>query len=383
MQIKIKLDKEAQIMTSRQFYIILSIFIISLKVQKLPCLMNGCLQNNSYVLMLIYFVIDLLCVLLAFFVLSVMKKHDFFVKPKNRFISVFVKIGLLFISLYFMLQGTLFYEAIQDLFSHVLFNSLPWTVFSLLLTACVFYLAASGITNIARNFELYAFVIFASYIGLAIFGFLRTNFTNIFPLQEICLKETCGKFLDYNIWFGDFFAVLFLGLNAKDIKLKWTMLVYALSAAFVVLLVVEFNGIYLNYASMQPNLIGMLSEQSMLGLDIGRIDWFLILTTEIGTILSCGVCLHFAKNCMSLVIPKVKSNYLLFVLVLLLYLADVIYLVDTNAKEVLFKGFAAILALIVKIATFMFLVILCFYRKSKTKKESGGQKKTKEAHHEV
>ena len=99
-------------MTSKQFYITLCIFIVSLKVQRLPCLMCLILDNNTYILFLLYFLIDFLCILLALFILKVLRKRNFLLSQKNKTMAVIVKIALLFVALYFMLQGTLFYEAI-------------------------------------------------------------------------------------------------------------------------------------------------------------------------------------------------------------------------------------------------------------------------------
>lgn len=366
-------------MTSRQFYIILFIFIISLKVQKLPSLMSLVLENNSILLFFAYFLIDFFAIFLAYFVVCILKKKNFLLKDKNGTVRVFVKIGLVVISFYFMLQGSLFYEAIQDLFSHVLFDNLPWTLFSLLLIFAVFYLASTGIVNIARNFELYFFIILVSYIILAILGGLQADFTNFLPVKVELIKNSCKHFIDYNIWFGDFFLVLFLGANAKDIKLKWTILTYTIASVFVLLLVLEFNGIYLNYAANQPSLISTISEQSILGVDIGRVDWFLILITEIGSILCCGLCMHFAKNCLSAVAPKVKSNYFLLGIMALLYVADVTVLVDTNIKQELFLNFAGVFAIVVKTISFLLLMsvslaIWCNEKKRNKAVSVGGEK---------
>ncbi len=366
-------------MTSKQFYIMLSVFWISLKLQRLPSLVYDATGKNSYIVFLIYFMVDFLFVLGALFILSVLKKHNFLKEQKNKVIAFITKIGLLFVSIYFILQGTLFYETIQDLFSNILFNYLPWTLFSLLLIVCVFYLASSGIYNIARNFELYFVVIIISYIILAIFGGLRTDFLNILPIEDFYIKTTAKHFFDFNIWFGDFFVVLFLGINTKDIKIKWTVLSYLLSAFYVLLMVIEFNGIYLSYTGQQSSLMSMISEQSMLGIDIGRVDWFLILLSEIGTILSCGVCLCFAKNCLSLVVPKIKSNYLLAGIMIVLYCMDVFYLVDVNAKQQLFYNFAGILALVVKFTSFFAMFFICICIKIKQKKLSKVKPKLKEA----
>ena len=57
-------------MTSRQFYIILAIFVVSLKVQKLPSLLYLILENNSFLLFFAYFLIDFFAVFIAFFIVK-------------------------------------------------------------------------------------------------------------------------------------------------------------------------------------------------------------------------------------------------------------------------------------------------------------------------
>ncbi len=213
---------------------------------------------------------------------------------------------------------------------------------------------------------------------LAMFGGLHSDFSTILPFQSIEIKTTAKHFLDYNIWFGDFFIVLFLGANSKNVKLKWTLLTYIVSAAYVLLMVIEYNGIYQYYACMQSSLISMISEQSMLGIDIGRLDWFFILATEIGSILSCGICLHFAKNCLSLTFPKIKSNYMLILLVTALYLVDVLYLVDINSKVELFYNFAGIFALSVKVLSLISMTIASLYVNHKIKTSKLPKEEVKE-----
>ena len=103
-----------------------------------------------------------------------------------------------------------------------------------------------------------------------------------------------------------------------------------------ILLYIEFFGIYKDYTPMKPSLISVLSEQSMLGVNIGRVDWFFILFTEIGTILSSGAFIYFAKKCLENVFPKTNSVWLLAGLMLLIYLVDIFYLVDINKQKELF-----------------------------------------------
>ena len=353
-------------MTARQFYITLFLLVVSLKVQKLPSLIASDLGKDTYLLVLLYLVVNLILIAFAFFILKKTDGEPFFQNSKSKALNVFSKVLSLAIMLYFLSQGLLLFESIQNLFSHVLFYELPWTLFSLMLIFAVFFLAYTGIKNISLNFELYAAIIIISYIVLAIFGGTKADFEAILPFQTINFKTVASGLLDFNLWFGDFFLVLVMGKHAKHIKLKWTSLVYAVSMLFVCLLYIEFFGIYKDYTPMKPSLISVLSEQSMLGVNIGRVDWFFILFTEIGTILSSGACIYFAKKCLENVFPKAKSTWLLLGLMLLIYLVDIFYLVDINKQKELFVDYAKYFALAVKFLTLLILFFFAVGRKRKS-----------------
>ena len=357
-------------MTSKQFYIMLFITTISLKVQKLPSILYDSLGKDGYLLLLAYFIVDLVGIALAFFVLKTLKNRPIMPQNKNIFVMLLSKILVLAIVLYFLIQGLLLYESIQNLFEHILFDNLSWVVFSFLLLFTIYFLASSGITNIARNFELYFIVIVVSYIMISIFGASKADFSAVLPFQTINVDDILSKFVDFNLWFGDFFLILFMGRHAKDIKFKWTILIYSLTIAFILLLFVELNGIYGVYTAMKPSLVTTITEQSMLGVGIGRVDWFLILLTEVGTILSCGTCIFFSKQCLNYVFPKIKENYLLIVIAVALYFVDVFYLIDTHLRESVFTGYMSVVSASTKWVSFILIVLVCLVMKVKSQKNA-------------
>ena len=352
-------------MTARQFYIMLWITTISLKVQKLPSIIYDGLGKDGYLLLLAYFVIDVIGIVLAFFILKKLKQNSLAPQTTSTFLNVLKKVLVFVVVVYFLAQGLLLYESIQNLFEHILFDNLSWKVFSLLLIFAVFYLANTGIKNMARNFELYAVVIFVSYVIIAIFGATKADFTTVFPFQTINVNKILDKFVDFNLWFGDFFLILFMGNHARKIKLKWSLVVYSFAISFLLLLYIELNGIYGVYTSMKPSLITTITEQSMLGLNIGRVDWFLILFTEIGTILSCAVCIYFASKCLKFIFPKVKRTYLLIIVMLALYLINVYYLQDTHMREVIFTGYMSYVSAFAKWGSFLLMLLACVLKNNK------------------
>ncbi len=234
-------------------------------------------------------------------------------------------------------------------------------------------LVYTGIKNIAHNFELYFFIIISSYLLIALIGGTKADFSCILPFETINAKTILSKFVDFNLWFGDFFLVLFMRNHSKDVKLKWTLLVYTLSIAFLVLLYIELTGIYGVYTGMKPTLISTITEQSMLGVNIGRVDWFLILFTEIGTILSCGVCLYFAKQCLGFIFPKAKKGYLVALVLASIYVLNVFYLLDIHMRIEVFTGYMAVLAGITKWGSFTLMTIICLFIKNDNKKQKSFQ----------
>lgn len=356
--------------TARQFYIALFVIVVSLKVQKLPSLIAESLGKDSYLLVILYLLLNLIGIALAFLILKKTENLSLKTKSKNFFIEALKKILLIGSAVYFLSQCLVLYEAIQNLFAHVLFYELPWTLFSLMLAGAVFYLAKTGISNISLGFELYVGVIVVSYIVISIFGVTKADMLSVLPFETINFKEIASKVVEFNVWFGDFFLVLFLGKHAKHIKFKWTALTYVVSMIFVSFLFVTFFGVYQSYTPMKPSLISVLSEQSMLGVNIGRIDWFFILFTEMGTILSAGACLFFAKKSLSLAFPKFKENLILTALIVLIYFVDIFYLVDVHTQKQLFMQILPYLTLAVKIVSVFALLCFCCFKKSQNTKTS-------------
>lgn len=365
-------------MTSKQFYIILLIFTISLKVQKLPCIIYGEAKKDGWLIILAYMLVNIIGILLAFYILKKTKNISLEQRCKTAFAEVVKRILLLLTTFYFLMQALLMFESMQNLFEHTLFENLSWRLFSLLLLLCVIYLSTTGLKNIALNFELYFVVIIFSYVVLSIMGATTSEFSEVLPLETIDFRSLANSFAKFNLWFGDFFLVLMIGKGSKDIKLGYTLLTYVSAMVFVLFIDIVFMGIYLEYCPVQSSLISMIAEQSMLGLNIGRVDWFLILLAEMGTILSCAVCFFLAGKSLHCVLPKIKFGYICGFLGLALYLLDVVYLVDTHTRQLEILNTLSIVSLSIKMAVFVIILIYSLFLSSKSdtgKAESANQTK--------
>ena len=245
-------------MSARQFYIILAISTITMKMQKLPPLVAGELGKDSFIFFLIYTLINVIGIVLVFVILRKVDIKTVLKQSKNKIFNILRFVLMIITLLYFLVQAILVYEHIQGLFANTLFDSLSWPFFSLLLLFAVFFLAHRGVENLALNYELYTWIIVSSLVLLSIFGATQADFSAILPFETINFNNILSKLQMFSCWFGDFFLVLYLGIKAKDIKLSKTLFVYILSMIFMTFLVVIFIGIYDKVAPMAPGLVSVV-----------------------------------------------------------------------------------------------------------------------------
>lgn len=342
-----------------------------MKMQRLPSLVSGELGKDGWLLFLLFTVVNIIGICIVFVIIKRVDPKIVLNPSKNKFFNIFRIILLLGTMLYFIVQSVLVYEHIQGLFANTLFDNLSWPIYSLFLLFAVFFLAHRGIDNIALNFELYTWIIIIPFILIAILGINQCDFTALLPLETINYKSILSKLKMFNCWFGDFFLVLYLGIKARDIKLSKTLLTYILSMFFMTFLMIEFTGIYQKFAGIEPGLITELSEHSLLDLSIGRVDWFLILLTEIGAILNCAVNLYFANLCLRSIFPNAKPMILKVINAVILYLLDIFLLVDINAKLKFFCGIMSNINLGVQAFTLVSLLIIAWSNSMKQKNSFG------------
>ena len=341
--------------SSRQFYIIFAISTISMKMQKLPCLIAASVGKDAWLIYFPYALINVIGLVLAFFIIKQFRSKNVKTYQNKTKNNIFGLILNLLIAFYFFMQALLFYEHIQALFANTLFDNLSWAFFGTLLLFCVFFLSHSGLKNIARNFDLFVWLIILPLFLIAALGIGFVDFSAILPLETANFNKILANLRLFDCWFGDFFFALFLGMHCKDAKLSKTILVYLGGIVFLSFMTIELVGICGTYAAIEPGLISVLSEPSMLGLNLGRLDWFLILFAEIGAIFSCSVCLFFSTSSAKQVFDKINPNLIEFFTAIIFYYFDVFFFVDVNAKKNFFCGVMGYLSPVIVI-----FVLVCF-----------------------
>ncbi|MBQ2135327.1 MAG: hypothetical protein II201_00410, partial [Clostridia bacterium] len=86
---------------------------------------------------------------------------------------------------------------------------------------------------------------------------------------------------------------------------------------------VVFYGLYENLAPNQGSLISSISQFALLDLDIGRVDWVLVLMFEISTFISSATFVYMSAKCLKDIFGSRTITYILIPLAVLMYVIDI------------------------------------------------------------
>ena len=309
----------------RQAIILFLICTISSKMQMLPCLLAGDVGKDLWLVLLFGACIDIFFLFLTILINKIcptLTTHDLL---RNTYGKIFSSIiGILLLS-YFICTAVLPFEAVRDVFASNLFDAIPWKIFAIFFIACVGYLAYSGIRTIGRSAELYFYIIVACVLFLVFLGILHTDFSQILPLATTNFSNIAQGYFTHNIWFGDYmiFFVLTGRIKPGETSLKFKDLLIFIIAIFIYAVAyITLWGLYTVTASSQSSLLSSISAFSLLNLDIGRVDWFLVLLSQIASVISCSTYIYCVAECLYQLTHKKNYGLCVVISLIILYIAD-------------------------------------------------------------
>lgn len=353
--------------TKKQTMYILLICLIGTKFQRLPSFLSDVAGRNFWIVLCIYILIDGLFLLMTLKIINLANGASLYDMLCSVIGKVLTKIILGLFGIYFLMLAILPYESVHEVFSDIIFDSLPWKYFALFLLIAMGVIAVSGMRNIGRVCQLFFFIIAIGVIGLLSLGLSTTDLTAILPLTDVEVEGVVEGVFKTSMWFGNFTLLyVFMGhIKAQEDK-KWNgvKLSFFISAIFVTFAHIVFYGIYQYITPLKRNWLTKISQFALLSLDIGRLDWFLILFGEIATIITAGIFVYCSANCFQKVIGSKKINPIIYALLLILYLNTNFFV---KSKLDIFRflisigaGFGIFMQYVLPIGL---LIIACIYNK--------------------
>ena len=340
-------------LSRRQALLIFLICTISSKLQLLPCLLSGAVGKDLWIILLFGGCIDIFFLFLTILINKICPNTTIHDMLRNSFGKVFSFIVGALLLIYLIITATLPYEAVRDVFASNLFDSIPWQIFSLFLLFCVGYLAFSGIKTLGRTAELYHGILFFCVVGLVILGAIHSDFSQVLPIGQSTIPKMLQTYVSHSLWFGDYMIFFVLIGRIKDEKtgLKFKdLLLFAAVMVFYAVAYIAFYGLYTITAATQTSLLSSISAFSMLNLDIGRIDWFLVLLSQIASVISCCTYISCAADCLFQL--SRKKNYTVCVILcsIFLYASDLFFFKNIEQGIVFYTKYTGSICLIIQTA---------------------------------
>lgn len=313
-------------LTKRQALFILIICFVANKTQRLPCLISASLGRHGWLVTLILGLVEVLMLCLFLFSNQISGGHTCYQLCEKTGGKLIAKVVSVLFATYFLLNALLPYEAVHEVFSNVLFDHLSWELYSIFIVFALGFFATRGLRTIGRMNELFVWLVLSSLLLLLLLGGFTTNFARILPICDIDLGNLFSTCSEFSMWFGDFLIMYLLMGRVQEEKTKMNFwFAFALFASVLVMsfAYVIFYGLYGTLSSEQTNAISAISQFSLLSLDIGRVDWFLVLFFEFSTFISSGIYIYASAKFFSDVFAKKHKNVIAVILVLLVFVLDI------------------------------------------------------------
>ena len=321
-------------LTKRQAIFLILICLAANKMQRLPSLISTSIGRHGWLAFLVMGTLDILFLILTLSFNKKAKNKTTYEVCEKAGGKWYAKIIFIIIAVYFLLNSLLPYEAVHDLFANILFDKLSWNIYGIILALSVFFIASRGLKNLGRLGEIFFYIIGISFLILLILGGVTTNYYHILPVIDINISSFIHTCLEYNLWFGDFIIIyIFVGKIKYDKKpLGWPcVLAFSITVLLISFAYVVYYGLYENLSINQNSLISSISQFSLLALDIGRIDWFLVLFFQISTVISSSVYIFATAYCLKKIFGLKDSILTSFIIASIIYLLDILIFKSVQA----------------------------------------------------
>lgn len=358
--------------THRQAILLFIICTISSKMQVLPTLFSSDVGKDLWIVLLFGGVIDVVFLFLTILINRLCPNltiHDLLRQTFGKAVSFIVVVAFF---VYFICTAILPFEAVRDVFASNLFDSITWQLFSLFLVFCVGYLAFSGLRTIGRGAELYGFIIFFCVIALVILGATSADFSNILPVFKQPTNNILSSYLNHSIWFGDYmiFFVLTGRIKPDKTRLKYTDVLYYVGVLCIYAAAyITFYCLYTVSAGSRASLLSSISAFSLLTLDVGRIDWFLVLLSQIASVISCATYVYCASDCIYQITSKRNFGLCVVFSVIILYLADIFLFKNIDQGIEFYSRYTGIASFAIQIIVPIICLISAIIVKIKNQKQ--------------
>ncbi|MCR5553151.1 MAG: spore germination protein [bacterium] len=359
--------------SKRQAILIVLIVLIATKFERLPSLISLTLMQDGIILLIVLGILDVLFLGFALnFFNEFNDRGDLYNLASESWGKGGAKVLYFILFCYLIVVAVLPFESVHDFFANNLFNELNYALFGLIFLITVVFFANKGLKTLGRTIEIFSLLIFISLAFILVIGLMTGDLTNILPLNNSSFSVFVSEFARDTLWFGSFWIMFLLTGKVKlqkNDKITLNLIIpYAVFCVFVIPgFYLGFYSIYNNLAGYQTNAISAITQFAFLNLDLGRVDWFLVLFEQVSTIISTAIYIYLAGVCFCRVFNIKKEQIVEFIIGLALFLLDVFVFKEINTSALNFREITHYFCIFVNYLL-PFAIILTFKRKKQDKR---------------
>lgn len=361
-------------LTTNQACVLLSVCLLSTKIQRLPALLVEDFGRDSWIMFFIMLIIDfLIAILFIHFLVELKDKtlFEFLEEKIGRVGKIIVSIMLLS---YFLAKSIITYKGIHEFFANVLFDKLPWKYFSILFILVLLIMVFGGLNSLGRSAELYSFIIGFGIFTTLLLGVGEVKLINLLPVLDCDFGAYLKDVLKYQPWMGDFMVLpMFFG-NVKITKSPKIRLstAYITAGLIGVVEIVFFYGINQYLSVYQSNALSGITHYSLIGLGIGRPDWFLVLFVLISKIIATGFYVFSYTKCVCEIFGVQKNYTVQGISVVSLYFIEYYLFKNLENSANYYRNVICYIMFGISVVIILLLSILvCVKTRKRTEKPSG------------
>lgn len=291
-------------------------------------------------------------------------------------INPFIKKPLMLLLLtYFIFKAALYFSEIVNYVSLNIFDNGSWIMIMLILAAAAAFLSLRGIKPLMRVFELFIWLAVFTLIICIVLVNVDIDWTNVLPFAKDGAEPIFQAGSENAFWFGDLLPIMFLTVKSgsqsgeKSSKKGW-VIAFSVFAAYLltVIFYVIFYGIYGNLASFTSNAFSKLAIYNKLSEQLGRMDWFAVISWITGGLLSVSLIMFACAECVreTFEMPRTAAGLLPFTAVILIVLLG--FRNIETAHQTAREGWNYF-ALAIEYAVAPLLCVWCFVAQRKKRKK--------------
>ena len=294
-----------------QIGVLLLLIMSGTKILIFPALIAKQVGHDSWLVMVLSFVYDLVCLTFVLWAVKLNKQNLAFTDILHKTIGVVgSKVVLVIFFVLFVSRLISLLHSCYRLFAVTFDVNTKWVVFIIPLSLVSYFAAQRGFNSIARVGQLLVVIIVFSVLALVAFPLFQVNFSELLPIGEAGIDKIMEQSVTHSFWFSDYIFIYFL-MDTIKVKKKIfspVLCCFLLGAAISVVTNMVF---VLLYGSLSPEAelamikIGLFSVSETTS---GRWDWLTLSVWIISVVLKVVIFFFCANKCIEKLFGLHLSN---------------------------------------------------------------------------